>query len=357
DATAAGPTVARETTEPWPTEAAWTEDSDGGQIPLPVSDPQFVVSSTEACQQRRPSNVYDITSPAAPGTAVPGYHGLHIAVLEMRGPDGTDGLPPELPPGDTYYQVSSSTAQSDLWRVRATDESQVDLVACVVMRAGRSNDYTIGSRTVEVTALDAIVWMLDWRSQSLVGGPWAAEAELPFLVDADDLLPVGSAKLLPADVFGGLLAFMGLAGASPGSAYQGGATGWVVAEYDKPADLPPGTELLPGYTFVVRLVVLDDPATIDFIDVLCAPSGRIAATPLRVATGVGVELGAFGAASADIRISGTFTSSIFVAGQIQAQTSSARDCGIPGSSDWQASLAVSARPSGGDYELYMPGQP
>jgi hypothetical protein len=333
-----------------------TVDPEPPTFEVPIAhDPAFQAASIDACRATGPGDVYDLTSPGRPLVQVPGYEGLHVVVLEMRDRKGRIGPPPDLPSDEDYYPLSSSSADDDALLVRATVASQVDLLACVVLRAGDREDYTIGAETVTVTALDAIAWMVDRRTRELVGGPWVAAAELGFLVNLSDLITVGGATYLPGDIFAGIVRFMGIAGPSPGAFYQGGEDAWVVAEYDKPFDLPPGTRLLPGHTFVIRLVELGDAATIDFIEVLCAPNGRIASSPLRVAAGVRIDLGAFTAASADVRVTGEFSSSTFAAGTIRALTARARDCGVPSSADWQASLSGSARSDGsGGYELYLP---
>jgi hypothetical protein len=184
-----------------------------------------------------------------------------------------------------------------------------------------------------------------------VGAPWLTTAELGMLINLDVVLRVGSSRFLPADIRPAIAYAMALAQPLSG-AYQGGAGGYVVAEYDVPADLPPGTRLLADHAFVVRLVILpDSSATIDFIDILCAPRRIVSGTPLRVAVDVRHDLGRFSAASTDVEIDGDFQTEWLAKGTIRARSTGARDCGIPSSAEWQAALALQARADGSGYVL------
>ena len=202
-----------------------------------------------------------------------------------------------------------------------------------------------------MVALDAVVWMVDQATGARVRDPWVTSAELGTFINTANILEMDGSGFLPADIRPAIAYFMGQAVPLSG-AYHGGADGYVVTEYDAPADLPAGTRLLPGNTFVVRLVVLGGrPGVIDFIDVLCAPARVVTDPPLRVAADVPHDVGRFTASSADVEIDGDFRSEWLVAGQIRGISGRATDCGLPRSSAWQAALALRAEPDGSGYVL------
>ena len=339
-----------------------TPDPGGGAAPsssppeVPIlDDDAFRDASATRCTDARPSGVDVFAGPPLPAAKFPGYDGVHIVVVEMLDANGAGGPPPPLPAGEAYYPASTSLVavegSTEALPIEARAASEVRLLACIVLRAGRSASYSGESGEVTVTALDAVVWMVDWATGAWVGDPWVTTAELGTFINLANILGVDGASFLPADVRPSIAYFAGQAVPLSG-AYHGGAGGYVVAEFDVPADLPAGTRLLPGYTFVVRLVVLGDRGgAIDFIDVLCAPARVVGETPLRVATDVPHQVGRFAARSADVEIDGDFRSEWLVVGQIRGISARAADCGIPRSTDWQAALALRAERDGGGYVL------
>jgi hypothetical protein len=327
----------------------------------PVSEPPilgdepFRAASVGRCADARPVGISQLDGPAQPAVKVTGYEGLHIVPLEMLDATGTAGPPPPLPPGEAYYPASTSIASVDgateALPVEARFATDVDLLACVVLRSGRSAEYSGESGDMTVVALNAVVWMVDQASGARVGEPWVTNAELGTFINTANILEFDGSRLLPADIRPAIAYFMGQALPLSG-AYQGGAEGYVVAEFDVPADLPSGTRLLPGHTFVVRLVILGGrPGVIDFVDVLCAPAGIVTDPPMRVATGVHHDTGQFMASSADIEIDGDFRTEWLVAGQIRGTSGRADACGVPRSTAWQAALALRAEPDDGGYVL------
>jgi hypothetical protein len=344
DQASAMPTTFPEATEPPP------------EPPI-LEDEAFLGEAAGLCEEVAPPRAYDVAKPRDPPGRAPGYLGLHIVLLGMRGADGRVEAPPPVPDGGTYYPTATSPVAipgaTEALAIEAPVASRVDVLACVALRPGDSRTYT-AEREIRVTALDAVVWVVDRQARQIIGSPWVVEAGLPILLNPDRLIDFERLHLNPADVRADLLRFLGLAVPMPG-AFQGGDGSFMVAEYDKPAALPDGTRLLPGFTFVLRLVVLPESAgRIDFVDILCAPSGRVAGDPLRVATGVDHDLGTFSVASADVSISGEFTSETEATGSIRAVSSKARDCGVPRSATWYVGLAASVRASDSGYELYLP---
>lgn len=342
--------------------AAATDDASqptdpAAEVPI-LADDAFHRTSEATCREAQPGDVYALEGPELPTMKVPGYTGLSIVVLEMRGQDGSIGPPPPLPPGQAYYPASDSPVviegATEALPAEAAFASQVDLLACVALRTGESASYSGPDGELTIFALEAIVWMVDRAAGTRLGEPWVAGGDLSMLINVDNLLRVEGSWLLPTDVRTGIAYFMAESGPL-GGAYQGGADGYVVAEFDAPPDIPTGTRLLPGYAFVVRLVVLGTgTGSIDFIDLLCAPSGTVAGTPLRVSEGVPHDLGRFAAESIDVRIEGDFIESTLATGTIDAVSQRARDCGVPMTSGWMAALAMSARAEGDGYALYLP---
>lgn len=328
----------------------------GLTVPILEDDP-FREAAQAACSAARPVGLEGIEGPDLPAVKVPGYVGLHILVLEMIREDGPSGPAPPLPTGEAYYHASDVPVviegSTEALPAEAEYAADVDLLACVVLESGRSDQYSGPDGEITVVALDAIVWLVDRASGALVGEPWRAPASLGTLINLDNLLRVEGSWMLPADVRTGIAYAMADVTLIPG-AYQGSADGYVVAEFDAPPDLPPGTRLLPGYSFVIRLVILESAGAIDFIDLLCAPSGTVTGTPLRVATDVPAFVGRFEAESADVRIDGDFIEAAVAAGQIAAVSQRARDCGVPATANWMAGLAMSARADGDGYVLYLP---
>jgi hypothetical protein len=105
-----------------------------------------------------------------------------------------------------------------------------------------------------------------------------------------------------------------------------------------------------GETFVPRLIVLEEESDfVDYIEVFCAPEGRVTGLPLRVATNVRIEHGEFVAASQDIAIEGEFVGSGRAEGTIRALSERSRACGVPDEGKWYATHQLSARRSGDGY--------
>ncbi|MBF8289753.1 MAG: hypothetical protein HW391_721 [Chloroflexi bacterium] len=337
-------------------------DPGEAQVPSdPISEPpilgdeSFHAASVGRCANARPVGISELDGPAQPAVKVTGYEGLHIVLLEMLDANGTVGPPPPLPPGEAYYPASTSIVSvegaTEALPVESGFASDVELLACVVLRAGRSAQYSGESGELTVVALNAVVWMVDHASGTRVAEPWVTNAELGTFINTANILEIDGSRLLPADIRPAIAYFMGQALPLNG-AYQGGAEGYVVAEFDVPADLPSGTQLLPGHTFVVRLVILGGRAgVINFIDVLCAPAGIVTDQPMRVATDVHHDVGRFTASSADIEIDGDFSTEWLVAGQIRGVSGRADACGIPRSTAWEAALALRAEPDDGGYSL------
>lgn len=322
-----------------------------------LEDEAFLAAAEGLCRDAQPADPYGIEKPTDPPGRAPGYAGLHIVLLGMLGADGSAGAPPPLPPGEAYYPTATSLVSipgaTEALAIEAPFASQVDVLGCVALRPGESRTYS-AERDVRVTALDAVVWVVDRQTGEMVGSPWVVEAGLPMLLNLDRLIAHGRLRLNPADVRADLRRFFGLAEPIAG-VFQGGEGSFVVADYTKPAALPEGTRLLPGFTFVLRLVVLPgSSARIDFVDVLCAPVGRVTGAPLRVATGVSLDFGSFGASSADVSISGEFTSETEATGTIKSLSATSKACGVPRSATWFVGLAASARASGSGYEIYLP---
>jgi hypothetical protein len=228
--------------------------------------------------------------------------------------------------------------------MEAEFSEEVDLLACVVLRPGRSQRYSDTGGTLTVQGLDAVVWLVDRAAGAPLRVEWVAAAELSFLLRRSNLIDIEGGKALVADARTGIVYAMGLAVPLPQLAYQGGGPGWVPTEQG--ADVTPGARLAPGYTFVVQLVVLRSRGVLEFIDVLCAPGGLVTDTPLRVATAVSHDLGSFSASSADVRIEGEFRSETLARGTISALSQRARDCGIPTSSQWYALAWTNATSDG-----------
>ena len=338
---------------------AATEAATEPPAPIPIlEDEAFRAASARTCTATRPADVNARTAPTWPMTKIPGHQWVHIVVLEMIDRSGSAGAPPQLPSGESYYPSQSGEhIDSDPLAEEAMFGADVDLLACVVLRPGRSSRYSGPQGSFTVTGLDAVAWLADPSSGAPTGEPWVAVADLSTLIDPDNLLSVGGATMLAGDVRRGLAYAMGLALPQGGVAYQGGAGGWAPTEDGANEDLPPGTRLAPGYTFVVRLVVLEasSPA-IDFVEILCAPGGTVSGSPLRVATKVPHVLGTFSASSPDVRIDGDFRSDTLATGTISGVSQRARECGIPGSARWEAATATSARADGhGGYTLRLFG--
>lgn len=352
--TSVGATAAPPGPTPTATDFVPTLEPTALQPGVPIlEDVAFLASSAKACGDTRPSGLYGVDA-AKPVSKTTGYEWLHISVVEMRDPTGEIGPAPSLPPGEAYYPAAESLVNipggTEALAVEAPFAGWVDLLACVALRAGDSRTYS-GQRALTVTALDAIVWLVDMDSGVPVGEPWVVDAGLPMLLNLDKLVRSGGHLFNVASVRPDIAFAMGLAVPLPG-AYHGGDGSFVVARHDRPADLPAGTRLLPGFTFVIRLVVLEnDSNVIDFVELLCAPVGLVSGAPVRVATAVPHDLGRFSASSADVVIEGEFTTQTEASGEIKALTARARDCGVPDSARWYVGLALQAQADGDGYRL------
>ena len=340
-----------------PTEPTDQPTEPPAEVPV-FEDAEFLATSRTACEATKPARVFSLEGPTEAPAKVAGYDWLHIVVLEMRGDDGVVGPPPPLPPGSAYYPDPGSLVTipggTSGIGIEAPISAWVDVLACVVLRSGDSRTYS-GDRELQVTGLDGIVWLVDRQTGALIMEPWVVDAALPMFVNADLLIRVGALRLFPADVRPTIGFALGKAVPVDGL-YQGGEDSSAVTEYDKPVELPEGTRLLPGHTFVLRLVVLPgSEGRLDYVEILCAPVGRVSGPPLRVGDGVVHDLGGFSVESGDVSIEGEFQTEFEASGRIRARSQAATSCGVPGTARWHVSLVAMVRATEGGYEVVVGG--
>jgi hypothetical protein len=328
--------------------------------PRPVSvwdDPAFQERSRAVCDRARPKDLYDIAGPDGPAEQTPGYDGIHIVVLELRDPDGAIGPPPPLQAGEAYY-YEHTVDQLNAYRIHTIFPEQVDLLACLALRAGEPQFYSTVGGSFPVAPVGAIVWMVDPGTGARVGEPWlTGEPRLGDVLSPGATIRLGRTWLddsqqehalsgvVPNDL--GIAKFLGLAGL-PAGGFQSG-----VGCLDDPSDLtlPEGISICTGGTdpFVLRLVVLENGSeVIDFVEIFCA-FDRVVGRPIRVAANVPVSEWRFEAASADVSMVGEFHGLTYATGTIRALSASATACGIPVEGDWLADLTLDVVPAGDGY--------
>jgi hypothetical protein len=146
-------------------------------VPTPTPISSLEASNRTLCDGAQPADLYGVTDPVKAAKDLAVTDGVHLVLLEFKDLEGTIGPVPAMARGFIYDTAAPYNTEAP--EIFADATGPVRMLACIALRAVEEERWgtpgqfgVVQCPCTVVDASDALVWMVDPASETLVGQPW-----------------------------------------------------------------------------------------------------------------------------------------------------------------------------------------